>query len=92
MVNIEIPDDYIVGTDVHLMSIGLIIIKNAVPLTNEELQYNQQPNPISNLTLKTTNCEKNCGTLTTARLDEINQIEKRVSGLFGLQTYSAGQK
>ena len=99
-VNIEIPDDYIVGTDGPFNEYWTNNkLKNTVPLTNEELQLSNQinQNPISNLTLEDgTNCVRKIGgTLTTARLDEINPLEDREEGewgFLGLQTYSCSDK
>ena len=99
-VNIEIPDDYIVGTDGPFNEYWTNSkLKNTAPLTKEELELSNKINkePISNLTLEDgTNCVRKIGgTLTTARLDEINPLEDREEGewgFLGLQTYSCSDK
>ena len=99
-VNIEIPDDYIVGTDGPFNEYWTNSkLKNTAPLTKEELELSNKINkePISNLTLEDgTNCVRKIGgTLTTARLDEINPLEDREEGEWGflaLQTYSCSDK
>lgn len=98
--NISIPDDYIVGTDGPFNEYWTNSkLKNKAPLTKEELELSNKINkePISNLTLEDgTNCiRKIGGTLTTARLDEINPLEDREEGewgFLGLQTYSCSDK
>ena len=98
--NISIPDDYIVGTDGPFNEYWTNSkLKNTAPLTKEELELSNKINkePISNLTLEDgTNCVRKIGgTLTTARLDEINPLEDREEGewgFLGLQTYSCSDK
>ena len=99
-VNIEIPDDYIVGIDGPFNEYWTNSkLKNTAPLTKEELELSNKINkePISNLTLKDgTNCVRKIGgTLAAARLDEINPLEDREEGEWGflaLQTYSCSDK
>lgn len=98
--NISIPDDYIVGTDGPFNEYWTNSkLKNTAPLTKEELELSNKINkePISNLTLEDgTNCVRKIGgTLTTARLDEINPLEDREEGewgFLGLQTYYCSDK
>ena len=99
-VNIEIPNDYIVGTDGPFNEYWTNNkLKNTSPLTNEELQLSNQinQNPISNLTLEDgTHCVRKIGgTLTSARLDEINPLEIKEEGEWGflaLQSYSCSDQ
>ena len=98
--SISIPDDYIVGTDGPFNEYWTNSkLKNTAPLTKEELELSNKINkdPISYLTLEDgTNCVRKIGgTLTTARLDEINPLEEREEGEWGflaLQTYSCNDK
>lgn len=95
-VKIIIPDDYIIGTDGPFNEYWTNNkLKNTLPLTTEELELskNIKKDPISYLSLKdgTTCVRKIGGTLTTARLDEINPTEVAGEGewgFFALQSYS----
>ena len=86
--NIEIPDDYILGTDGPFNEYWTNNkLKSYPQLTEEEIQISNTINQdkISYLILEDgTECTKKIGgTLTTARLDEVNPLEVSEDGEWG---------
>ena len=86
--NIEIPDDYILGTDGPFNEYWTNNkLKSYPQLTEEEIQISNTINQdkISYLILADgTECTKKIGgTLTTARLDEVNPLEVSEDGEWG---------